>query len=436
MLPEIHSKALFLLLIKKKRGYAGGMRVVMVSKADRAGGGASQVAETLTSALNAAGHETLHVVSWRGYPSKHTVDLYNNSTLFRIFRSFEKRVGLFEYTPIEIFKLRKIIRKFQPDIVHFHDISSAYSVRTIAYFSRRLPTFWTFHDMSPVTGGCLYPGPCLKYLDKCGGCPQIGKWPIDSKIDGTKRNQAAKRRVLRSRRIQLGAPSVWMQEITFKAIGLNLTVIDNGIVSSNYQTLDYDAIKKVRQSHNLNPDKFTILLAAADFSDERKGGTQAIQILNSVANTYGPNSFQLIVLGDATQKFIGMLPKCDFFLSGFVSHELEKAKIFQTADLFLYTSLEDNQPLTVLQALTAGLQIVGFDTGGVAELQKRFINSIKTFPMKKIDLLISEIGNLMKNESNHTDRRLRQNQAAEAFDVEVQLNSHLKWYVGALNDFN
>ena len=51
-----------------------------------------------------------------------------------------------------------------------------------------------------------------------------------------------------------------------------------------------------------------------------------------------------------------------------ISSESELAQAYSTLDIFLYTSIADNCPLVVLEALSCGVPIVTFDTGGIPEL--------------------------------------------------------------------
>jgi len=54
--------------------------------------------------------------------------------------------------------------------------------------------------------------------------------------------------------------------------------------------------------------------------------------------------------------------------TGYLRDESEKALYFSAADLFLFTSLEDNLPLSILETMAAGTPVVGFRTGGAPEM--------------------------------------------------------------------
>ena len=54
--------------------------------------------------------------------------------------------------------------------------------------------------------------------------------------------------------------------------------------------------------------------------------------------------------------------------------ESELAMAYSALDIFLYTPLADNCPLVVLEAMSCGLPIVSFATGGVPELIRNGID--------------------------------------------------------------
>src|SRR5690606_22356720 len=53
---------------------------------------------------------------------------------------------------------------------------------------------------------------------------------------------------------------------------------------------------------------------------------------------------------------------------GFVSDDDEKAWVYSAADFLIHPAREDNQPLTVLEALACGTPVLAFDVGGLGEI--------------------------------------------------------------------
>jgi glycosyltransferase involved in cell wall biosynthesis len=214
-------------------GRSSSFRVCQVSKADAAGGGASRVAEELNGLLNASGNYSEHWVSWSSKPyTPLRRPLYGqHEGLFRRAHRVGKLLGIPELIPLELLPMlrRKCLERF--DVFHFHDLSSAISPLTLWYLSLYRPVVWTFHDCSPFTGGCLYPMECGNYRHSCGSCPQLGEWPLDTRLDLTRLLRLAKKCLHSNGRVMPVTPSHWMADRSMESglLEQRPRVINNGV---------------------------------------------------------------------------------------------------------------------------------------------------------------------------------------------------------------
>ena len=159
------------------------LKVAIVSKSDAAGGGASRKAGELADLLISAGHVAHHWVSYiKGEYKDYHRFLYGSHGVgaLKWIRQKSKDWGFVDYVPVELLPLIWRGRLKEYDMVHFHDLSSAVSPLTVRYIARKKPAVWTFRDCSPFTGGCLYPQDCTAFRSRCGDCPQMGQWPLDT----------------------------------------------------------------------------------------------------------------------------------------------------------------------------------------------------------------------------------------------------------------
>lgn len=409
------------------------MRVAILSKADATGGGASRVAEHLAKAIDShPSHQAVHINTWRKENFSFTIPLFGRSlNLYFKLRKIEKSTGFVEMLPIEYFKLRQILKRFKPDVLHFHDISSAYSPTTIKLLAKKYPVFWTFHDVSPVTGGCLYPGNCASFETGCGGCPQLGIWPIDTPIDRTRFVSSKKVQLIESGLVNTIAPSSWMRELVSKKLTNLPQVIYNGIDQNIYSSEAESRVTEIRKELHLSPRILTIAWTCSDFQDERKGVKEALTILNELYEKVG-SSFQIILIGNITQQVIDLLPKVPLHIAGYVFEETDKAKLLQGADIFLYTSLEDNQPLSVLEALSVGCTIVGFNTGGIPELASHFGDAIRLFPSKASRKVSSVLGEICISEIQLRPKDEVSQISKEVLSQSAHLDNHIEIYNQAI----
>lgn len=341
------------------------MKIAVISKSDQFGGGASRVASELAELLNAAGHPTDHWLSWAGSPwREHMRALYGPLQFpVRAANLLLRRIGFPELIPFELTTLLHRGQIWEYDLIHFHDLSSAISPLSLLWLSRRKPVVWTIHDCSPFTGGCLYPMDCRQFESRCGKCPQLGGWPIDSKFDFTGFQQDLKRRLAASGRIHYVTPSAWMAKCAC-ASGMFRPppqVVSNGIDTDVFRPHDKAT---ARREIGIPLDRTVVLLSAGSLLDERKGIRFGIDALHAVR---GLRPFVLLV-GNPNPKILEQLAGFDIHDAGYIADGRNLSRHYAAADLFLFTSLADNQPLTVLETMATGTPIVGFHTGGIPEM--------------------------------------------------------------------
>lgn len=335
-----------------------------MSKADAFGGGASRIAQELTESLVREGHVAHHWLSWAGsdhYIFKRQIYSGFSGHLARLIQKVFKRIGLPDLIPLELAHLNSSRLRFY-DIVHFHDISGAISPWTIFWISRKKPVVWTFHDCSPLTAGCINPIGCDRFKRSCGGCPQLGEWPLDTSVDMTAFLSWCKRYVRAHAKMTVVAPSLWMKKMISEAGSTRSSprVIANAVDTEIYRPRDRLGL---RMKFHLPADRQVILLSASFVSDVKKGMKYAIEAIRSVADL---NPFILIV-GSPEGRLIEGLAGLDFFSAGYVGDRDLLAEYYAAADVFLCCSIADNMPLVVLETMACGVPTVGFATGGIPE---------------------------------------------------------------------
>lgn len=342
------------------------MRIAQVSKADSFGGGASRVAEELSQQLQQHGYFSHHWASWsgKGFDYQKRFSLYGRfEREIRGAHSLVKKAGFPELVPFELLTLLRKKRIDQYDIFHFHDISSAISPVTLGVLSKTKPVVWTIHDCSPFTGGCLYPIECNRFKSGCGQCPQIGQWPIDSRFDATRFMNGIKRRLHKQGKVIPITPSRWMSKLAFSS-GMFSTpphVVPNGVDVDLFRPLDK---KQARTLLGIPLDRRIVLLSAGNILDERKGTKFSLQALSLVKKL----SPYLLVVGSIDENAKKLLEGFEYCSTGYISDQQKMALVYAAADIFLFPSLADNQPLAILETMACGTPIVGFETGGIPEM--------------------------------------------------------------------
>lgn len=356
------------------------MKIAIVSKSDRNGGGASRVAEDLATWLNEAGHPTDHLIAFNfKQPLAFQHGLYGKGFQLKISKKIHRatnKFGFRELLPVEYwFNLSKIIENY--DIIHFHDLYTSISPATLALTSQRKPTFFTVHDCSAFTGGCLYPMGCENFTSYCHNCPQLPQDGWKNKLrDRTKEVQAIKRWVAGQFNIPYIFPSQWMLQQAQQALKFKTPPL---FIPYGLDLSPFPAVGKVEAKISLGlPTNRKVVVIAASYSlnDPRKGVKYAINALQSVRDL----SPFVLVVGNCNDELRQALEKLQIKEMGFISDPNFLAQVYSAADLMLFCTLADNLPLTVLEAMAASTPVVGFATGGVPEMIQTGHNGILVEP--------------------------------------------------------
>ena len=355
------------------------MRIAIVSKANRHGGGASRVAEDLAIWLNQSGHITDHFISYfQGESLPFQRSLYGENLSFKLCKKIHSVTGRFgfrELLPVEYwFSLRKILDEY--DVIHFHDLYTAISPLTLALVSQHKPTFFTVHDCSPFTGGCLYPMECDKFSSYCHQCPQLCQNTWKSRLrDRSKEIQSIKRWVAKNFQIRYIFPSEWMVQQARRALTFKLPplVIPNGLDLQTFSCLNK---RESKAKLGIPEDRSVVAISAYSLNDERKGIGYALEAVKSVTDL----SPIVVTVGKCNDDVRQALRGLEVKEIGFISDPEVMAEVYCASDILLFCSLADNLPLTVLEAMATSTVIVGFSTGGVPEMIQTKHNGILVEP--------------------------------------------------------
>ncbi len=256
------------------------------------------------------------------------------------------------------------------DVINLHWINFGFISLTglERLFALGKPVVWTMHDMWAFTGGCHYSRGCEQFHGHCQFCPYLknpGAYDLSFEIF------EKKKQFLTHAPLTFVSPSRWLCQLIQKAAltrHLPAHTIPNPIDTTIFCPKNKT---ELREKLGLPVDKKLVLFTGANTQDPRKGFIYFEEAINMLA--LKDKMGEVIFFGksqpDAYQKL--QWPVHDL---GKLSDIVRIAEAYAAADVLVVSSLEDNLPNTVMEAMACGTPVVGFENGGIPEMIDHLTN--------------------------------------------------------------
>jgi len=351
-------------------------------------GGAASVARRLAQAQRNNGHNSKMLVGEKASESIYSVAFPTMSN--RKMSLYCRRHGQLFYEFQGSHELIKNELVQSADILHFHNLHGGYfNPFSISALSHLKPVVWSLHDMHSITGHCAHSFDCQKWQTGCGQCPRLD---VQSGILVDTSAQLWRDNELISNHSHLHlVPSVlWLKNKVEKSYLRNhpIEVIYNGIDTTVFKPYNK---KEIRSKFGILPDVLAIGAVAhgGTLKNPWKGGKYTQAALNILQDKL--SNYVFINIGgksDTDNPKIIDIP-C-------IKDEAEVAQVYSMLDIFLYTPEADTCPLVVLEALSCGIPIATFATGGIPELVRNGLDGYVT-EYKNIPEIVQAVETLAKN---------------------------------------
>lgn len=346
---------------------ARALKVVHVSAAD-ADGGSGRAAYRIHEGLRALGAESRMIVGLKGTQDPDVVatrgrlgrriDLHYDRLASRFGSQYAFVPSAPDFAAHPVFE--------GADVIQLYNLHGGYfPLRQLAALGAKAPLVWRLSDMWPLTGHCAYSGPCERWREGCGSCPDLVTYPgigRDTTAAAWRRKQA----LYRECRLTFVAPSSWTEMLAKAsplAAGCKVARIPNGIDTQAFRA---SAAQRAaaRERLGIDANARTVLFVAHGLDgNPRKGGDHLIEALGRLAAM--PRLTLLLVgVGGASWQARLALPAR---VLGYLRDNAALAEAYAAADLVAAPSIVENLPNTVLEAMACGTPAVAYDTGGMRD---------------------------------------------------------------------
>lgn len=261
----------------------------------------------------------------------------------------------------------------EADVIHLHWTNQGFlslnDLKAILHSGKRIVI--TMHDQWYFTGICHYSGDCMRYQAFCTKCPQIkGKCN-----DIAKKVFMKKQAMYSAAEITFVGCSKWiadMARLSSLTKGQKVTNVPNAIDTDSFRPLDW---KLCRKEFNLPQDKKLLLFGAQRITDERKGFKYLVEACSLIKEQYPgiASEIGIVVVGGKSELISKSLP-LPVYTVPYISEEKQMVKLYNSVDLYVTPSLQDNLPNTIVEAMACGIPCVGFRIGGIPEMIDHELN--------------------------------------------------------------
>lgn len=319
-------------------------------------GGASAIAWELKQYLESEKHTSTMFVADK---------LSKNVDVFTIQRKMFRRYLSFLLSTEKLYDTDWILKTTafkNSDIVHAHNLHGRFfKLSTLQEMSLIKPVVWTLHDEWAITPHCAYTFEGTSMTDGFFDCsnknvPPRLLWHNEKQI------RKNKKELYDQSKFNIVVPSMWLKKRVEKsALGnQKISLIYNGVDTKKFKRLDKHVSREVL---NLPQNKKIILfLADGGLSNPWKGWSYTMQVITQFQN----NSNVLFLCVGNSDKSVFSDTHTNTRYEGYVDNAVLN-QYYSASDMLITTTLADNFPLVVLEAMSCGLPIVSFETGGIPE---------------------------------------------------------------------
>lgn len=313
----------------------------------------------------------------------------------------------------------------EADIIHFHVWYDGFlNLRDIVRLSQYKHVVLTAHDFWILTGHCIHPYNCTKYLnqDGCQNCPFLHT-PYPLLFDGTHNIWNYKKELYKRAKFDIVVGSQFLLDKVRRSPLLgkfNTHYIPFGIDLNIFKPLD---TKESKIYFGIDPKE--IVISFRETNNEFKGLKYIVQALSKLNIQKN-----ITILTFDKSDLIKNLPNNFHIKScGSVKDPNIMAKLYNACDIFLMPSLQESFGFTAIEAMACGKPVICFEGTSLPGVIHTELRGGVVVPSKDSASLSRAISRLINNPEER--KQIGDNAleiARNNYGVETYVNKHLELY--------
>lgn len=277
-------------------------------------------------------------------------------------------------------RIHGALQKLDYDIVHLHWINNRFlDIDELAKIHK--PIVWTLHDSWPFCGICHYFVDCKRYQTHCGACPMLGP---DKERDLAYEVFEKKMEAYKYLNLHIVTPSRWLGDCAKKSALFGrfpVHVIPNCIDTNLFRPLSNDEIVALAErqenavvrrvfseaTQEKRIEKPFVLYGAMNAATDRRKGFASLLSALQLLDKQGFKA-NFVVFGANEQELPMQFKHINVTFVGYISDSHVLAALYSIADVMVVPSLTENLSNTIMESLSCGTPVVGFDIGGNGDM--------------------------------------------------------------------
>ena len=348
-------------------------------------GGAGKAALLFNEMFNKYGFESLLVVQSSNEKNKNVIvlpekakNIFSIHIILKKFKSLFLHLLLIKkyyfYNHVErkkVISAKEILKviPFVPDVIVLHWITGFVNTELIHDLEKitKAKFFWIMMDNAPLTGGCHFPWNCVGFESSCSNCPAI-KLSMFKKLAYD--NLEFKKKLIPKSLILLSCSTTdylrAKQASVFKENQIDKILLP--VDSDKFSIGDRSLAKK---HFSIGLSQKVIFCGATDVLNIRKGFKyflEAILIFERTLklNNISLDTYVILLAGNIDPNFLLNI-EIPLVIVGTLD-EKNLIMAYQSAEVFVSTSIEDSGPLMINQSIMCGTPVVSFNIGVAVDL--------------------------------------------------------------------